>query len=711
VLSAELAELAAYHGVATEFWDWQGRHVAVAEPTIIAVLQATGVSGDLADPAQARVALERAWLDPWRDPLPPCTVLREGAGAWVWAHVPHGDPVDVWVELEDGRVTNLSQVDNWVEPRWVDGELIGEATFYLPADLPLGWHRLKAWTPGRDTHAEAALIVTPNTVRMPPPPTPDTPHVGTMVQLYSLRSRRSWGLGDLADLADLAAWSRQHMDASFVLINPLHAAEPVPPMEPSPYLPSSRRFTNPIYLRVEEVPEWAYLQGEERAAADRLATEGRRLTSSDRIDRDAVWAVKRAALELVYGVARGLARQAAYEAFLAREGRGLVDFATWCALTEKYGPRWRDWPSELQDPRSSYSAEAREELADRVDFYCWLQWLLDEQLAAVQRRSSELGMALGIMHDLAVGVHMEGADSWALQDVFAEAVSVGAPPDAFNQRGQRWQQPPWRPDRLARTSYAAFRDLVRDLLRHAGGIRVDHVIGLFRLWWVPDGLTPDRGTYVRYDHEALVGILALEAARAGAVVVGEDLGTVEPWVRDDLRGRGILGTSILWFERDWEGDGRPRRLEDWRELCLATVTTHDLPPTAGYLGGEHIRVRDELGLLTRTVEEERTADLAEQRSWLDYLAELGLLTPETDSVVALHRCLRRTPARLIGVSVADLVRDRRTINQPGTIDEYPNWRVPLADARGRPVLLEDLVDHADALALATAMREPSPFQR
>jgi 4-alpha-glucanotransferase len=704
VLSTELTELAAHYGVATDFWDWQGRHVTVDEAAIVAVLHALGVRGDLTDPTQVRAALENVSLERWRDPLPPSTVLRAGAGASIWAHVPHGDRVDVWVELEDGRITNLTQVDRWVDPRWVDGQLIGEGTFAVPTDLPLGWHVVKAWTPSRSTHAEATLVVTPDLLDIPPPPHPGAQHLGTMVQLYSLRSSRSWGLGDLADLADLAAWSRHAMDASFVLINPLHAAEPEPPMEPSPYLPSSRRFTNPIYLRVEDVREYAYLYGVERAAADRLADEGRRLTHSDRIDRDAVWAVKRAALELVYGVERGPARQAVYEGFRAQEGPGLVDFGTWCALTEKYGPRWRSWPEALQDPHSEDVAQARAELADRVDFYCWLQWLLDEQLARVQRQSTDLGMPLGVMHDLAVGVHTEGADTWALQDVFAEGVSVGAPPDAFNQQGQRWNQPPWRPDRLARTAYAAYRDLVSGLLRHAGGVRVDHVIGLFRLWWVPDGLTPDRGTYVRYDHEALIGILALEAARAGAVVVGEDLGTVEPWVRDYLRGRRIFGTSILWFERDWEHGARPLRPDEWRELCLATVTTHDLPPTAGYLAGEHIRVRDELGLLTRPVAEERAADLAAQQSFLDYLTQLGLLTPETDPVIALHRFLLLTPARLIGVSVADLVRDRRTINQPGTIDEYPNWRIPLADAHGRPVLLEDLMQSSDARALAAAIR-------
>ena len=226
------------------------------------------------------------------------------------------------------------------------------------------------------------------------------------------------------------------------------------------------------------------------------------------------------------------------------------------------------------------------------------------------------------------------------------------------------------------------------------------------MWWVPEGFAPADGTYVRYDHEALVGILALEAYRAGAVIVGEDLGTVEPWVRDYLRDRGILGTSILWFERDWDAGGGildPRR---WRELCLAAVTTHDLPPTAGYLTGAHIALRDRLDLLTRPVAEERAGHEAERTQWLDYLRSHGLLGATDDEqqvVEALHRFVARTPARLIAVGMPDAVGDRRVINQPGTDQEYPNWRVPLADETGNPVVLDDLPGSDRVRGLARAL--------
>ena len=260
--------------------------------------------------------------------------------------------------------------------------------------------------------------------------------------------------------------------------------------------------------------------------------------------------------------------------------------------------------------------------------------------------------------------------------------------------------PPWRPDRLADVGYEPYRAMLRTVLRHAGGLRIDHVIGLFRLWWVPPGCRPSEGTYVGYDHDALVGILVLEAHRAGALVVGEDLGTVEPWTRDYLGRRGILGTSVLWFEKDSAGSPLPPA--EWREMCLASVTTHDLPPTAGYLAGEHIDLRERLGLLTRPVDEERRAGVADRMAVLGECRDLGVLTDDSEpgQVEALHALLTLTPALLVGVSVADAVGDRRTINQPGTIDEYPNWRVPLADGDGRPLLLEDIVGSARARSLA-----------
>ncbi|MEB4212268.1 4-alpha-glucanotransferase [Mycobacterium sp. 94-17] len=702
-LAPSLIELARRYGIATDYEDWTGRRVRVSEATLQAVLGALGVAADTEQ--ERNVALTAKQRSHWARRLPATIVGRTGEPIRFWAHVTHGDPADVWLQLEDGTVRGgVEQVDNFTPPFDLDGRWVGEASFVLPAHLPLGYHRVHLRS--GDSETSTALIVTPDWLGLP-----DRLGArrawGLAAQLYSVRSRQSWGVGDLTDLTDLAVWSASRHGADYLLVNPLHAAAPTRPMEPSPYLPTSRRFVNPIYLHVEAVPEFADLTKRNRVR--RLRSEVQeRATGVDTIDRDASWAAKRAALWLLHQEPRSAGRELSYAAFRDREGRALDDFATWCALAEKYGADWHSWPEALQHPDAPGIANFVEKNSDTVDFHRWLQWQLDEQLAAAQSQAIRAGMALGVMHDLAVGVHPNGADAWALQDVMALGVTAGAPPDEFNQLGQDWSQPPWRPDRLDEHEYRPFRALIRAVLRHAGGVRIDHIIGLFRLWWIPRGTSPTQGTYVRYDHDAMIGIVALEAHRAGAVVVGEDLGTVEPWVRDYLLLRGLLGTSILWFELDRDGNGGPLPAERWREYCLSSVTTHDLPPTAGYLAGDHVRLRDSLGLLTRPVEEELESDRTELAAWMAELRRVGLLDEGEEEpeqvVVALYRYLGRTPSRLLGVALTDAVGDRRTQNQPGTTDEYPNWRVPLTGPDGRPVMLEDVFADNRAAALAEAVR-------
>ncbi|HEX6933514.1 MAG TPA: 4-alpha-glucanotransferase, partial [Streptosporangiaceae bacterium] len=283
-------------------------------------------------------------------------------------------------------------------------------------------------------------------------------------------------------------------------------------------------------------------------------------------------------------------------------------------------------------------------------------------------------------------------DAWAHQDLLVRGVSVGAPPDGFNQRGQDWSQPPWHPQRLAASGARPLAELFRSALRHAGGVRVDHVMGLMRLWWIPEGMPPDRGAYVRYDHRLTVGALTGEAASAGALAIGEDLGTVEPWIRGYLAGQHVLGTEMAWFAR--EPDGSPLRPGHWRHGCMATVGTHDVPTVSGFVTGDHVTVRDQLGLLKDPEGERKTSELR-LSAWRDLLTAQGLLQAGREPgaeefTVAMYGFLARTPAVLIGISLADAVGDRRTQNVPGTSDEYPNWRVPLCDSEGKAVLLEDL---------------------
>ena len=702
-LAPSLVDLARRFGIATEYEDWTGGRVLVPEATLVAVLAALGVD---AGTEQQRNAALTAWVRSyWERRLPATIVGRTGAQTRFWVHVTHGDPAEVWLQLEDGTVRGgVQQVDNFTPPFELDGRWVGEASFVVPTDLPLGYHRVHLRS--GDSETSTALIMTPDWLGLPEQ-LGARRGWGLAVQLYSTRSQQSWGIGDVTDLTDLAVWSAFRHGADYVLVNPLHAAAPTTPMEPSPYLPTSRRFINPLYLRVEAIPEFADLT--KRGRVGRLRSDvQQRAGRLDAIDRDGAWAAKREALKLLHSVPRSEGRELAYAAFRDREGRALDDFAAWSALAEEYGGDWHRWPKSLRHPDAAGVAGFVERNSDAVDFHRWLQWQLDEQLASAQSHATRAGMSLGIMHDLAVGVHPNGADAWALQDVMALGVTAGAPPDEFNQLGQDWSQPPLRPDRLDKQEYRPFRALIRAVLRHAGGVRIDHIIGLFRLWWIPHGAPPTQGTYVRYDHEAMIGIVALEAHRAGALVVGEDLGTVEPWVRDYLLLRGVLGTSILWFELDRDGNGGPLPAERWREYCLSSVTTHDLPPTAGYLAGDHVRLREALGLLTRPVDEELESDRAELAGWMAELRRVGLLDDGQDDpeliVLALYRYLGRTPSRLLGVALTDAVGDRRTQNQPGTTDEYPNWRVPLTGPDGRQLMLEDVFTDRRAATLAEAMR-------
>jgi 4-alpha-glucanotransferase len=543
----------------------------------------------------------------------------------------------------------------------------------LPADLSPGWYRLH-------THdgQEATVVAAPSQV----PASPAT--WGWMLQLYALRSARSWGIGDLGDLREFVNWTAGEHGAGAVLLNPLHAPGPTHPVQPSPYTPSSRRFANPLALRIEDVDAYRRADPDTRAEVDALRVSA----TTGRIDHDLVWASKRDALELLW---RAEGRPNPFDD--PSVSKGLRDWATYCALAERHGGRWSRWPEPLRDVAGPAVASARRELAPRLAFHAWVQQRCAEQLTAVRAAAHEAGMSLGVLHDLAVGVDADGADAWALADVLASGVSVGAPPDNFTPRGQDWGLPPWRPDRLAATGYAALRDMLRAVLAHADGLRIDHVAGLWRLWWIPPGDSPDRGTYVHYNADTMLAVLALEAHRAAATVVGEDLGTVEPEVTEALAGNEMLGCAVAWFTRDESAPGEPLLPPgEWPSRAAASLSTHDLPTAAGFLRGEHVQVRADLGLLDDVAAEQAKAD-KERAEWLTLLRAEGLLpdvddgAPEPDEtaiIAAMHRFLASTPSRLKLISPYDVIAETRQPNLPGTVDEYPNWRLPL------PMTLEQL---------------------
>jgi 4-alpha-glucanotransferase len=510
------------------------------------------------------------------------------------------------------------------------------------ADLPYGYHELVT-----DDGNRRRLVVSPGRCWLP-----QEQQWGWSVQLYAARSAGSTGVGDLVDLRRLREWT-ESLGGGFLVVNPLHAVAPTLPMESSPYLPATRRFRNPVYLR-----------------PDGVAT-----AHTEAVDRDAAWTHKLPALRDAY------ARQRDDEAFAAwrdQAGDDLELFATWMVLAGRYGADWHDWPEELHDPRGEGVTATAASLSDEVGFHAWLQWRLAEQL-------SEASGDLTVIQDLPVGVSGGGADAWAWQGVMADGVTVGAPPDALNSVGQDWGSPPFVPWRLRAADYEPFVQSVRATIAGAGGLRIDHVMGLFRLWWIPDGVGPQEGCYVRYPADDLLDIVCLESHRAQAVVVGEDLGTVEPGVREALAERNILGYKVLWFEDDDPAE--------WPEGSLATVTTHDLPTVAGLWTGSD--VDDQLA----------SSDMAEDdvRAGRDEL--LGRLrrdgldadAPVSDAVAAAYAQLGRAPSLLLSFALEDAVGEERRPNVPGTGPEQrDNWCVPL------PVAVDDLPAHPGPAALLRA---------
>jgi 4-alpha-glucanotransferase len=688
VVSDPLERLAELYGVATEYEDFKGDPRTVPDSTVRAVLGAMGV--DAGTPESIAAALDDADERPWRELVPPTVVRRSDRPVDIPLHLPDGAAATIVVTTEDGAQLAATVVPGSAR-REVDGGVVVEATAVVDG-LPTGYHTVDVTAGGRS--ATGHLIVAP---RRAPWPATDGRLWGFMLQLYAVMSARSWGIGDIGDLTDLVRWSGSELGAAAVLINPLHAVTPVHPIPGSPYFPSSKRFVNPLYLDVGAVPELESAPAGVRARFDHLRAV-HAAGPVERIDRDAVWRAKGEALALLHAVPRSPERAASYSAYRERVGQAVDDFAAFCALAEVHGASWQDWPAELHDPRGTAVDLARTQHAERVDFHRWLQWLCDEQLATAQRTAREAGMPVGVVHDLAIGVDPGGSDGWSMRDSLAIGVTVGAPPDLYAHQGQDWSQPPLRPDRLAATGYAAFRDMLRATTRHAGGIRIDHVLALFRLFWIPPGATAAEGTYVTYPAEDLLGVLVLEADRAGAIVIGEDLGTVPPGVRDTLHDNGILGSAVLYFQRtdDWTEPIPPAQ---WHEMSLATVNTHDLPTAAGYLTDERVRLYREVGLLDdQRAESELQQSIHERGQLLQLMAAEGVVGESAelpDLVAGMHGLLARSPCRLVLAALSDVTLDRRQPNVPGTTDDvHPNWQLPLAEPDGsgghRPVSLEEL---------------------
>lgn len=683
-----LHELADAYGIVSVWDDIDGIQRTTSDETRIALLSSMGV--DASTGPAVRAALDRLETRRRASPIDPVTVLRGEAGA-LRARLPFETRGTL-----DWRIDIITEEGDRLESEGSVRTRSGQSTVRLglPAALDLGYHiaRIRLACAGETAEAETFLIA-------PPPrctPVRDAINgdraFGIVANLYTLRSRDNWGVGDLTDLGRLCDWAGEE-GADFVGINPLHALRNSGD-HISPYSPVSRLFRNVAYIDVTAVPEFAE-DAAARAMVENAGTQSRleSLRAADHVDYEAVMRLKRPVLEALHDAFR--AREArgptdrgrAYSKFVWRHGAALRDFATFEALADHFGePDWRAWPAPYRDPRSSEVAAFREANGSSVDFHSFLQYELDRQLGEAAAAGSAAGMRIGLYGDLAIGSAVSGSDRWSFPELFVSGAAVGAPPDAYAPQGQNWSLPPIDPNRLPTTRFRYWILLVRNALAHCGALRIDHVMGLFRQFWIPEGRTGEEGTYVRYPFEPLLAVLAIESRRRGAIVIGEDLGTVPRGLPSLLARWGVLSTRVLYFERDARGGFRPP--SSYSRRALVTVNTHDHAPLAGWWTGRDIEIRHEIGDLGDAQRAEALRRRADERNALrERLAAARILPAAArvegpDLSAAVHAFLARTHAPLLGVSLDDLAGETEPVNLPGvTAERYPAWtrrmRLPL----------------------------------
>ena len=684
-----LHALAERMGIVEQYVDQSGRECRVtSDETRVLLLRALGL--EVADEDSARATLERLEREEAERLIAPARVVSAGSGAArdIALRLPARAGGSVawraWLRLEGAADDEWREHGHGSAERDADGLV----TLRLPPLAEPGYHTLRLEAGGR--RAEQTLIVVPDSCLEPAALLEGRPVFGVIANLYAVRSERNWGAGDATDLGALLEWTGE-IGGAFVGVNPLHALRNRG-SDVSPYGPVSRLYRNILYLDVEAVPELAESPEVRAALGDRgLVDELRALRGSAQVDYERVMARKRPLLEQLHRVFRARhqdrddERGRAYAEYLRDQGSTLDDFATFLAIEETMAARepapvsWEQWPAPLRDVRSDAVREFRETHAERVDRHRWLQFELDRQLADAAARAERAGLPIGVYQDLAIGTAAGSADTWMFPDLFVRGASIGAPPDMLAAQGQNWGLPPIHPRRLAESGYRYWIALVRGSLRHAGALRIDHVLGLFRQFWIPEGKDGRDGAYIRFPTDDLLGILALESRRHAALIVGEDLGTVPPEVPEVLKRWNVLGSKVLYFEKNESGF---HAAEHYEPLALTTANTHDMATLGGFWIGRDIELRVSTGLLSRAEAERAVGERAAERRMLaERLVAAGLLPTGAQPATAdelcglVHTFLRRTPSWLVGLALDDLTGETEPINMPGlTMDQFPSWR-------------------------------------
>jgi 4-alpha-glucanotransferase len=721
----DLDQLARLAGIEPQYWDIWGNLHRTGDHAKASILAALGIPADSGGAVAAGIAaLEESQ---WTRPLPPVAVFRIGQPIALPLVLPvrcTDERIDCRVLEESGHGHHFQVTPGSgkrLAERQIAGELYQRCEVALPVGLPPGYHDVFLAVGGGEVRTR--LIVAPEQCYLPEPIAGGARQWGVSTHLYSLRRDGDWGVGDFTGLVGLVEVAAS-LGAAVVGLNPLHTLFTQHPDRASPYSPSSRLFLNPLYIDPEAVPDFAESRAAQRAAK-KAAKELAGLRAKAFVDYPAVVAVKQPTFRALYEsfrdchlakAAEGDERARAFAAFVREGGEPLRRFALFEVLSADFkGASWMEWPAAFRRCDGPAIAEFAATRREDLEFVQYLQWQADVQLAAAQDRARALGLPVGLYRDLAVGAAADGADAWIAQDVIVNSATVGCPPDPFNMLGQDWGTPPLHPHALREQGYAAFANIVRANMRHAGALRIDHVMGLMHLFWIPKGRKPDSGAYIEYPFEDLLAVLALESHRNRCLVVGEDLGTVPAGFRERMAAANVLSYRVLYFEKDGERFKEP---EEYPGLALACVTTHDLATLSGFWSEADIDLKRELDLYPNADAEkgERSAREGDRQQLLAALDREGLLPASVRNdassggmspalAAAIHRYLARSPVRLLLVQLDDLTEEGEQLNLPGTDTERPNWR------RRLHLKIDDVAHAPMVRALASGLAERSESAR
>jgi len=713
---AQLLDLAArlWH-IDPEYWDIYGRKHITSDETKRAILQGLGVRAETAESLRASIEARRR--KEWTRVSPPCLVVTQNSAVELPLHAPAElgqESAQIEIREESGPTHGLEfALARYPEcgATDLDGRRYVRKQVPLPANLPLGYHDVHVRLGG--LRQVTRLIVAPARAYTHPALANGGKAAGIALALYGVRSARNWGCGDLRDLHSVVDWIADDAQASFIALNPLHAIYNRRPYNTSPYLPECIFYPNYLYLDLESIADFQKSRRAQRLWAQPETQLGlAALRDSEYVEYEQVSAWKLRFLKLAFAEflrehRAGSARALQFSRFLAAEGDLLRRFATYCALDEYLHARnpnlwtWPDWPAPYQNPDSPETQAFRKKHWRLFLFYCYVQWQLSLQLTAAQAYACERGLAIGLYHDLALATDRFGADLWAQRPFFAAGCSVGSPPDDFAPKGQDWGFPPPCSEEHRENGYRLFTESIRKNCRHGGALRIDHVMRFFRLFWIPEGVEATAGAYVRENYDDLIRILALESVRQRVVIVGEDLGTVEPFVRETLDRFGILSYRLFYFEK--HADGKFKTYGEYPERALVSSTTHDLPTLAGFWTGEDIEARRRAGMFPndamyhrqvhdRAVEKQKVLDLLHSLELLPaFVPASAALVPEMTGELhnAVIGFLALTPSQLLAVNQEDLTKEVAQQNLPATTWQYPNWsrkmKFTLEELRSEPV--------------------------